>query len=108
MAKAIQLLADVDIARKWDEWRKEDEDAGTKGGAQEKLRKAVALGLDVMDGRLVAVDPDRKRVYDAIETLLRAGLLADPLAPKNAAGALGTGKKPQLDGLRRQFAENRR
>lgn len=105
--KAIQLLAGPEIYEVWEKWREEDEKAGTKGGAQEKLRAVVSLGLDLAEGRLIAVDPAKKRVYDAIETLLRAGIVADPFAPKVAESAPGTGKKPKL-GVRDQFKEMRR
>ncbi|PWK06582.1 hypothetical protein C7459_1192 [Tumebacillus permanentifrigoris] len=46
-----------------------------EAGRQELLRRAIEIGLDVMEGRLVTVSPEQYNVLTAFEVLGQCGYL---------------------------------
>ncbi|MGG3278937.1 hypothetical protein [Paenibacillus solani] len=66
--KRIQLLANDAIVKWWDDKAKDPK-------RQEKLRDATEIGLQIQEGKLITIDPEKKKLYDAIETLIESGLL---------------------------------
>lgn len=90
----IQLLATPDIVKWWNDHKDDLE-------RQEKLRQIIRIGMEVTSGQSELVDPKKKKLYDAIETFLRSGIIPQPVfsgeePPKER-------KKPKLGGLREQI-----
>jgi hypothetical protein len=71
----VQLLATPDILEWWNQM-KDDPDR------QERLREAVRKGMAIEKGELVTITPDQLKVYQAMETLYKSGIL--PTAEKAA------------------------
>ncbi|WP_153945036.1 hypothetical protein, partial [Acinetobacter baumannii] len=67
--KRIQLLPDPEIEKWWSDHAKDLK-------RQEKLRDAVKIGLQVIEGKKGIVSPEKQQLYEAIETLLRQGIIA--------------------------------
>ncbi|MFD0590997.1 hypothetical protein ACFQZE_23665 [Paenibacillus sp. GCM10027627] len=44
---------------------------------QEKLRSATEIGLEIISGSKVAIDADKMELYDAIEKLIKSGLITN-------------------------------
>ncbi|MED0704809.1 hypothetical protein P4S91_26175 [Aneurinibacillus aneurinilyticus] len=78
--KRIQLLPDPEIEKWWTDHAKDLK-------RQEKLRDAVKIGLQVIEGEKGIVSTEKQQLYEAIETLLRQGIIAqepkkEPEQPK--------------------------
>lgn len=68
MSKTINLLADDEIAKWWD-------DPDNKSDRQERLRQAVKIGLAVLSGKLATVDAKDKEMTEALQKLIQSGLV---------------------------------
>ncbi|GEN35940.1 hypothetical protein [Aneurinibacillus danicus] len=77
----ISLLADEDIKKWW-------EDYADHNHRQEKLREAVKIGIEVLEGKKGIVSTEKQELYDAIETLLRQGIIPQSMPKKKADIAL--------------------
>ncbi|MFC5401774.1 hypothetical protein [Cohnella soli] len=72
----IQLLANPEIEKWW-------QDHEADGKRQEKLRQATEIGLSVLTGKKIAIDADRAKLYQALETLISSGLISTSGLPIN-------------------------
>lgn len=68
MSGKISLLPDPEIKQWWD-------DHATDQKRQEKLRDAVKIGLEIIEGKKGIVSVEKQQLYEAIETLLRQGII---------------------------------
>jgi hypothetical protein len=92
----IQLLANENILEWWNNHANDSQ-------RQDKLRKATEIGLEILQGKKIVVDPEKKKVYDALETLIESGLITpggtitipEP-PPKEEAPAEPTTKRPDF------------
>ncbi len=88
MAERIQLLPDEEILKWWKAQVENDEGKSKSDrSAQDNLRRAVKDGIVVQQGSMVLVSAKKYEIYQAIEVLLREGLLHHPQQPRNVEPA---------------------
>lgn len=66
----IQLLASEPIMAWWTKNSKNKY-------RQEQLREAAETGLLILEGKMVAIDADKMKIYAALETLIQSGLVVN-------------------------------
>ncbi|PWK08486.1 hypothetical protein [Tumebacillus permanentifrigoris] len=73
--KAILLLPNDRIGDWWASMSHIKNPKKGEEGRQELLRRAIEIGLDVMEGRVVTVSPEQYNVLTAFEVLGKGGYL---------------------------------
>ncbi|MED1954608.1 hypothetical protein [Brevibacillus centrosporus] len=97
----IQLLATPDISEWWSNL-KEDSDR------QEKLRECVRKGIALEKGDLVTVSTEQLKVYQAMETLYKSGIM--PVPEKAAPPPVVESEqiKPKINRLKSSIEANKK
>lgn len=97
----IQLLATPDISKWWKGMEGNDD-------RQEKLREAVRKGIAIERGELATISPEQLKVYQAMETLYKSGIM--PIPDKvNPPSKLETEQiKPKIGRLKNSIEANRK
>lgn len=98
----IQLLATPEIYSWWQK-RADDPDR------QEKLRQIIRIGMEVEEGSLATIDPAKLKIYDAIETLLKSGLLptAGSVQDPSEEKSVTEKKRPKIDRVKSSINSHR-
>ena len=92
----IQLLATKDISTWW-------KSIADDPDRQERLRQAVRNGIAIELGEVVVITPEQLRVYQAMETLYKSGIIPTaeitPTPPQQATDK----KKPNIGRLKKSI-----